>query len=291
MTKYQVIFCAHRVILILLLLTSPLFADNVVGRDAINTNENNLHNYTKVENNINLVQLFKILSKISSKAVVRASTNICIEIQNAITQLIKNTTAQIVNNTLQSAQDACHSLKEQSKLFLWEYKWRITGLTILGLYSYLAYQSIALRIYFSAHERWFNWNEFLSIDALCARSQDELGADLVKEIQRRYTSISAPTDFITPLIHFLQEIETEEKALDLYLQLGSYIERLRICTITGYNSQLGQKCEIWRRRVGYLRATFMRWMADYKLKQNAATRSIIDERFGILQFIARRSLA
>lgn len=280
----------HKTIALLLLLTTgPVLADMNFGRDAVNTNENNWNNYTKVENVINFTQLLKMLSKVSSRAIIRASANIYNEIQTAVTQIAKNTANQVFTSTIQTAQDAYHGAKDFTSAFVHEYKWRIVGITIASCYGYLAYTSICLRLYFNQQERWFNWNEHLTLEALCASSQKELGIELVKEIQRRYTSMNAPTDFVTPLITFLQSIDQEQQQLELYLRLGPWIERLRLCTLTGYNTQLAKKCDMWRRRVAYLRATFMRWMADYKLEQNTGVRSLIDERLPFLQFIAKRS--
>ncbi len=275
--------------IILFTLTTHLAAEVVINRDAVNTTDNHPSYYTKVENVISFNQILKTILQISSKTVVNASLNLCVEIKNAITQLVKNTASQVVNTTLQTAQDAYHSMSGAATHFMWEYKWQLVGASAAGGYLYLLYTMVTLRLYFSQQERWFNWYEYLTLEALCAQSQKDLGIELVKEAQRRYTSISAPTDFVSPLIKFLQAIDEEEKALALYLRLGPWIERLRLCTLTGYSSELAQKCDMWRRRIGYLRATFMRWMADYKLEQNAAVRSIIDQRFPFLQFIARRS--
>ena len=263
--------------------------DMIFGRDAVNTVDNHPNFYTKVENVVNFTQIIKTLAKISSKTIVNASFNVCIEIKNAITQLVKNAASQVVNTTFQTAQDAYHGISGAATGLLWEYKWRLAGSTAVGGYFYLLYSMVTLRLYFNQQERWFNWNEYFTLDALCAQPQKDLGIELVKEVQRRYTSISAPTDFVSPLIKFLMLIDEEERALTLYLRLGPWIERLHLCTLTGYNSELVQKCDMWRRRIGYLRATFMRWMADYKLEQNTAVRSMIDQRFPFLQFIARRS--
>jgi hypothetical protein len=282
MTRYKLVcftfFC----------LTTELSADNIINRDAVNTTDNHPNYYTNVKNVLSFTQIIKTLAKISSKTVVSASLNLCIEIKNAITQIMKNTTSQLVNTTVQTVQNAYKDIKDPAINFVWEYKWRLVGASATSGYLYLLYTMVTLRLYFNHAERWFNWNEYLSLDALCARPQDALGIDLVKEVQRRYTSISTPTDFVSPLIKFLMVIDEEEKALALYLRLGPWIERLHLCTLTGYSKELAQQCAVWRRRVGYLRATFMRWMADYKLEQNTAVRSILDQRFPFLQFIAKR---
>lgn len=277
------------VLLAIFCLTTNLAAEVVINRDAVNTTDNHPNYYTKVENVISFNKLVRLVTSISSKSIVRVATTLSNEVFTAVTQLAKNVTSQLVTTTLQTAQDAYHSLSGAATHFVWEYKWRLLGITAMSGYVYLLYTMVTLRLYFSQQERWFNWYEYLTLEALCAQPQKDLGIELVKEVQRRYTSINAPTDFVSPLIKFLQAIDEEEKALALYLKLGPWIERLRLCTLTGYSSELAQKCDMWRRRIGYLRATFMRWMADYKLEQNTAVRSIIDQRFPFLQFIARRS--
>lgn len=280
----------YRSLLLFLITATDAPADMNFGRDAVNANENNWNNYTKVENIINFTQLLKMLSNVTSRSLVRASANISNEITTAISQVVKNSTNQLVSTVMQTTRDAYQATRDATTAFVHENRWRLIGLLAGSGYCYLTYTIISLRLYFNQKERWLYWNDYLTLEALCATSQKDLGVELIKEIQRRYTSISAPTDFVTPLIRFLQLIDEEQQRLELYLKLGPWLTKLHLCTITGYSTELAQKCESWRRRVAYLRATFMRWMAEYKIEQNTGTtRSLIDERFPFLQFIAQRS--
>lgn len=268
---------------LLLFCTKTIVADMAFGRDAVNTNENNWNNYTKVNNSINFTQVLKFFARLSSRTIINASINICNEIRTALTQIAKNTASQVVTTTVQTARDACGA----TFMFLSTNKWRIIFFSAVGAYSYLVYTVISLRVYFNHRERWFNWNEHLTLEALCATSQKELGVELIKEIQRRYTLMATPTDFVTPLINFLREIDEELQSLELYFRLGPWVKRLKLCTLTGFNNEVEQRVDMWRRRVIHLRTTFMKWMADYKLEHNTAARSILDPRFPFIRFITQ----
>lgn len=153
--------------------------------------------------------------------------------------------------------------------FLSNHRWKVAGGTIAFVYAYLLYKTIALRGYLSERERWFNWYDYLPFEALCAYPQKDLGNDLVKEIQQRYTNLTSPTDFVTPLITFLKILEVEQYALEQYLFLCRWIERFHLTIITAHNKEFIIQCEAWKRRLVYLKATFMRWMAEFKFEQNA----------------------
>lgn len=153
--------------------------------------------------------------------------------------------------------------------FLSANRWKVAGGTIACSYAYLLYKTVSLRGYLGERERWFNWYDYLPFEALCAYPQKDLGDDLVKEIQQRYTNLTSPTDFVTPLITFLKILEIEQHALDQYLFLCRWIERFHLTIITAYNKDFVIQCEAWKRRLVYLKATFMRWMAEFKFEQNA----------------------
>lgn len=135
--------------------------------------------------------------------------------------------------------------------------------------------NVWLKSYLSSPLRWCRWNEQINLENLFLIPQDQLGTELVKEIQRRYTNSSNPVDFITPFIFFMRDIEQEKRALEWYQRLGTVQNKLYLGKIMFHDKTLLENCDKWLQRVAYLNAVFIHWMADFKFLQNARVLSFL----------------
>ncbi|MCL5436974.1 MAG: hypothetical protein M1549_03815 [Candidatus Dependentiae bacterium] len=269
----------------LLVLSSPcILRSEITVRDAVNTNDNTINNYTKVVNKINLNKLVTLVAKTSVEVVTVVTTRLIA----AMRQAVKNGVSNLVSSSSAAIQQGYRAAQEGLFPLLWEYRWRLVGITAASGYLYLVYRILAMHTYFQQPERWFNWYEQLSLEALCAYPQKELEKELVREVQRRYTAMYTPTDFITPLIKFLQALDEEERMVKSYLSIGSFVQTLRLSMLTRYDRKMAKQCKIWKQRLAFLRNTFMRWMADYKLEQNTIRQRLPGDRALFLRYVAQR---
>lgn len=158
--------------------------------------------------------------------------------------------------------------------FLNEKKYLLLGCTLLGGYCYICSFCVKGNKYLERTDTWASWKNSISYDALTMTSQEDLARELVLEIQRRYSSIENPTDFILPLISFIhsidQEIETTQKLATAY----TWFCRLHIQNLVPINEKLYQNIQNLHKKLIYLKNIFLSWAAEYKINHNKHQRRI-----------------
>ncbi len=135
------------------------------------------------------------------------------------------------------------------------------GGSYITLCSFLFYQNY----YFNHTDLWGTWKGDLSFAQLCEIPQQKLSSELLHEIQKRYINKNNPTDFLSPLVEFMNTIEYETKQIERYIFLTNWLKRLRLVIIVPTNEKKMQKTQQLLERVHFVKHIFLSWAADYKL--------------------------
>lgn len=141
--------------------------------------------------------------------------------------------------------------------------------TYMGTQGLLFYLRSAL----TKKNRWSSWKEHITLDELYVMPQSILAEELLHDIQKSYVNIKNPTDFVTPLINFINEVEKERHLLQLYRSLVSllnmcYINRLFFC-----NQQLFTTSEFRLKRLDYIHRSFLAWLTDFKVTNSISPKA------------------
>jgi hypothetical protein len=121
---------------------------------------------------------------------------------------------------------------------------------------------------FLIHEsQWSYWKGHLSLEKLFEIPQSHLSEELIKEVQRQYTAEANPTDFLTPLMTFMDMAEKEKAALEQYNTICSYLEKLHILRFFKHDQELYEQSKEKLQKLAYLKNIFLSWLADYKISQ------------------------
>lgn len=145
----------------------------------------------------------------------------------------------------------------------------------LGTYMYMLYKLRVIQSYVD-QPSWRNWKKDMPLDTLLAIPQDQLTHDLMLSIQERYVSIEKPTDSLTPLITFSQEIAKEKELLASYHSYVSWCTYCSLNKILPFSGTLLAQLTEQKQRTAYISTLFQSWLAHYKLEQIQHSRKVVD---------------
>jgi hypothetical protein len=170
------------------------------------------------------------------------------------------------------------SIKEwrsRTSSLIYDKRYLIGTAVIAGCYIYACHYLVSANKYLEQTDTWSSWRLDTSVDLLITIPQNELAKELVLEIQRRYSSTQNPTDFISPLITFIQTIDTEINTLKRYMQIYQWATKLCLHNLLPFNQKLFNNLgEKYRRNI-YLKNIFLSWAADYKVNHNKNRQLIV----------------
>jgi hypothetical protein len=135
----------------------------------------------------------------------------------------------------------------------------------VSIYLMISIVLIQGALFIRKQTTWASWKKQLSMEELLALSQDQLGRELVHAIQQRHMNVQNPTDHITPLVRFVQEVDQEMKTLNRYLILATAIRRCRLIWIFPTNNQKIEFAQELKQRLMFVRHTFISWAATDNL--------------------------
>lgn len=151
---------------------------------------------------------------------------------------------------------------------LYDLKYHLAGIISVGIYSFFLYSVSKGNAYLSSIKSWSRWKEEMPLNDLLATPAHSLSQDLILEIQRRYTSAEAPTDFISSLITFIKDIDHEIITIKRYNNLISWLKKLHISALFPIKNKLVAKIPEILNRLSYIRNIFLTWAAQYKIDQH-----------------------
>ena len=146
--------------------------------------------------------------------------------------------------------------------------------TVLGGYVLLCRECVRANQYVVCNETWGSWHNDYPHEVFMSMSHQEIAKELVIEIQRRYSNIKNPTDFIGPLITFAKSIDSEIKLVDHYLWLHSILQRSHLNMIVPLNIEACVLLPKMMQRLRHIKNIFLTWAADYKIEHNSRSSTI-----------------
>jgi hypothetical protein len=157
---------------------------------------------------------------------------------------------------------------------LFNKRYLIGASVLLGGYIYTCTYIVKANKYLERIDTWSNWRSDIVFDVLVTVPQTELAKDLVLEIQRRYSNAQNPTDFISPLIIFVQTIDMEISALKQFIDVYALITKLHAQKLLPINQKQFSSLHDRYKKLLYLKNVFSSWAAEYKVNHNKRKRLI-----------------
>jgi hypothetical protein len=117
-------------------------------------------------------------------------------------------------------------------------------------------------------DTWASWHNEITAEQLMAINHKELAKELILEIQRRYSNPKNPTDFISPLIAFIQAIDKEILLLKKYITYYTWVQKLHLQGILPIQQKLLNKADDSYKKIMHVKNIFLSWAADYKINHN-----------------------
>jgi hypothetical protein len=196
--------------------------------------------------------------------------------QNLVVNLNYNPT-QIKASFLPSHFAANIPFKDwQSKTssFLFNQRYLVAASLLFGGYVYTCSYIMKANKYLERTDTWIGWRADMPFDILVTIPQNELAKDLILEIQRRYSNIQNPTDFISPLIIFIQNIYAEINTIKQYISIYEVMTKLHIQKLLPIDQKhFGTLNEKYKKLL-YLKNIFLSWAAEYKINHNRDKRHL-----------------
>lgn len=133
------------------------------------------------------------------------------------------------------------------------------------LYAIIQMKLIYLTTKLSSPNCWSKWQSNNKLEQLYQIPQSVFSHNLLKDIQRTYTTVNNPTDFVTPLVTFMHETDNEIKYLKQYQRIVNWISRLKVSYIFFYSGKLYDDVPDRLNRLSFMKNTFLSWLTDFKI--------------------------
>ncbi len=172
--------------------------------------------------------------------------------------------ASIRSLPFDAAMQASQRWYHESSSFIIRHKVKIGIGAIIAGYGCFHYTMFMLHSFFNDSQRWANWGPLIEVEDLLTLQPEHLEEELLLEIQRKYINQTNPTDFITPLITFLTEIEYEQLQAQRYLTIAKWLERLHVSYYLPFSLKTDQ-IRLQAQRLAHIKHTFHNWAAHHKI--------------------------
>jgi len=146
-------------------------------------------------------------------------------------------------------------------------KYKIIQFSILGSYLTIWVILLSSHYYFDQADAWSGWQSAIPFTELYTKPQQLLQQELIFDIQKRYINQQNPTDFISPLVTFMNRINGEEKYLNCYTTILNGISRLHLARLFLINDKKIKKIELRKQRLTLVRQLFLSWSAEHNISQ------------------------
>lgn len=169
----------------------------------------------------------------------------------------QTTGPKIINIVLQSNKNNQHtSITGQSQanlaplLSFWEKikqnKWNIAQLSMITGWSAIQASAWYLENQLKQKSCWSFWKNEKKIEELYLINQNELKAELIAEIHRRYGTTNAA------ISKFINEVEIEKKNLQLYANISKSVNRVWLKLLFWFNNDIEKEKAKRLQRLAFL---------------------------------------
>jgi len=138
----------------------------------------------------------------------------------------------------------------------------------LGGYIVACNYTVQANKFLERTDTWASWHNEITTEQLMAMNHKELAKELIVEIQRRYSNPQNPTDFISPLIAFVQTIDKEIALLKSYRTYFIWVQKLHLQAALPIQQKLLYKADDSYKKIIHIKNIFLSWAADYKINHN-----------------------
>jgi len=146
-------------------------------------------------------------------------------------------------------------------------KYKIIRRSTLGCYLTIWVILLLSHYYFNQANSWSGWQSAISFNELYSKPQQLLQQELIFDIQKRYINQQNPTDFISPLVTFMNRINIEEKYLNCYTTMLNGINRLHLARLFLINGKKIKEIELQKQRLTFVQQLFSSWVAECNIDQ------------------------
>ena len=193
--------------------------------------------------------------------------NINISSNSQVVTIPQAQESPILNKLAELQQNIKGHIQEQSTNFFGRYKWQLLGIGLVASYGMLCYLIISGHYYLGDTQLWSSWRQDLPFDQLLSIPQQQLSQELVREIQRRYTTPGSINDLLQPLGKFMIAIEQEEEQLKWYQLVYSWLGYAQLPKLVPINKNRFGKITERLQRAAYYKNVFQSWASEYQLQQ------------------------
>ncbi len=139
--------------------------------------------------------------------------------------------------------------------------------TAVGTYLTLFIYLLSANHFLNRSDLWASWRYDTPIEQLYSFSQQELAQDLLRDIQRKHINNREPTNFVSPLLGFVQATQKEQKKIHRYLSIGRWISRLHLTFFFPINASKIAFAQERRTRLAFVKHIFLSWASEYNVQQ------------------------
>lgn len=158
----------------------------------------------------------------------------------------------------------------QAVSFFYKNKYLLGAFLLCSGYIIACNYTVQANKFLERTDTWASWHNELTAEQLMAINHKELAKELILEIQRRYSNPQNPTDFISPLIAFVQAIDKEIVLLKNYITHYKVVQKLHLQTMLPIQQKLFKKMDDSYKKIIHVKNIFLSWAADYKINHNKA---------------------
>lgn len=154
-------------------------------------------------------------------------------------------------------------------------KYTLLMIGILGGYGYVCYTLVKANTILQSGRSWSAWKHHIEFSDLALTPQDDLARELLNDIQRQYINYENPTDFVSPLSRFAQDLEKEQALLNSYVRIGEIIMKCHASILFPISVELIASAYKRLERLSFVRHVFISWSAHHNLQQNSVIKKVI----------------
>lgn len=182
----------------------------------------------------------------------------------AQTAHFENTISNITT-VMQQARDNAHEYSTNMLSWIANNKKKSILYCMLTGYGYIWYKLMRLHYALSKATNWSSWQRTLPLEQLLAQQQAQVAKNLLTAIQRQYSSPQQFDDFISPLVAFVSDVDTELEQLHQLVNLHKWIARLYLAFLFPQQTQLLEQAQENIHRLTFLKNLLLNWVSEHKV--------------------------
>lgn len=195
-----------------------------------------------------------------------------VELKQILSTLQQLQSTQNTASPYESSKQTLQTLGTYIGNIIDRYKYWLPITTVSFVYCAIYYKISLTNKLLNTKDAWLNWKSDITFSKLLSESPKDLTQDLINDIQKKYTDQKNPTNFISPLVAFTNDINNEVTELESYVKIVNSIESCKLNKM--YPTITQNKIDEAKEKINkliYLKNIFTQWSVDFKQQQLQAT--------------------